>query len=178
MNNNKLSILFVLDKVNTNLKGTAPLRCRITYLKKRKIFSVGLFINPKYWYSKYQKAKPPNKENDFINTQLSLIKQKINQAFLYLQVNDEVFDVEDIYLQYKGESTKTHKTLLEVFELHNNRMEKLIDVEYTKSTYSKFIEAKKHTANFIKYQHKKNDILLESLNMNFLADFDFYLLKL
>lgn len=175
MNTHKFRILLViaLNRIKKNSK--APIFCRITYNKKRKQFATGVFISPNNWDNTRQKAKPPNKENDFINTQLSLIKQKINQAFLYLQVNDEVFDVDDIHLQYKGESTNTHKTLLEVFELHNNRMEKLIGVEYTKSTYSKFIEAKNHTANFIKYQHKKNDILLESLNMNFLSDFDFYL---
>lgn len=104
MNNNKLNILFVLDKVNTNSKGIAPLRCRVTYLQERKVFSIGLFINPNNWDSKKQLAKPPNEENNFINTQLSLIKNDINQAFLFLQVKEEKFDVNDIYTQYKGET--------------------------------------------------------------------------
>ncbi|WP_313791297.1 site-specific integrase [Lacinutrix neustonica] len=175
MNNNKLTILFLLQKVKVNKKGKCPVRCRITYLKKRKEFSLGLFLNSDYWDSKRQKAKPPNPDNNYINTQLSLISQKINEAFLFLQVNDKAFDVEDIYLQYKGENVKTRKTLLEVFKLHNERMFKLIDVDCTKSTYRKFIEANKHTANFIKYQYNKTDILLESIKMNFLKDFDFYL---
>lgn len=62
MNNNKLHILFVLDNSRTNMKGLAPLRCRLTYLGKRKVISIGLFINPKHWHSKLQKAKPPNDE--------------------------------------------------------------------------------------------------------------------
>ena len=175
MNNNKLTILFLLQKVKVNKKGKCPVRCRITYLKKRKEFSLGLFLSPGYWDSKQQKAKPPNPDNHYINTKMSLISQKINEAFLFLQVNDKAFDVEDIYLQYKGENVKTRKTLLEVFKLHNERMFKLIDVDCTKSTYSKFIEANKHANNFIKYQYNKTDILLESIKMNFLKDFDFYL---
>ncbi|QCX40123.1 site-specific integrase [Aureibaculum algae] len=171
----RLKTLFVISKSRINKKGFAPILCRLTYFNKRKSFATGLFINPQHWESKQQKAKPLNKENDFINTQLSLIKQNVNQAFLFLQVNDEVFSVEDVYLKYKGKNINTHKTLLEVFELHNNKMVQLIGIEYTKSTYSKFIEAKNHTVNFIKYQHKKNDIQLESLNMNFLSDLDFYL---
>ncbi|WP_260391097.1 Arm DNA-binding domain-containing protein [Apibacter muscae] len=63
MNNSKLNILFVLDKINTNSKGVTPLRCRITYLKERKIFSTGLFINLKNWEHKKQNSKSPNKEN-------------------------------------------------------------------------------------------------------------------
>lgn len=175
MNTHKLTMRFILGTYKIRKDGKAPIFGRLTYLNKRKQFATGLFIKPDYWNSKQQKANPPNPDNNYINTQLSLISQKINEAFLFLQVNDKVFDVEDIYLQYKGENIKTHKTLLEVFKLHNDRMNKLIGLEYTKSTYCKFIEAKKHTTNFIKYQFGKNDILLESIKMNFLKDFDFYL---
>ncbi len=79
-----LKILFVISKTRINKKGLVPISCRITFNKKRKVFATGFFINPEFWYSKEQKAKPPNKDNNFINTQLSLIKQKINQAFLFL----------------------------------------------------------------------------------------------
>lgn len=174
MNDNKLTILFLLHKHKINKKGKCPMRCRITYLKKRKEFSLGLFINPDRWKSKQQKAHPPDTDNNHINTQLSLVSQKINEAFLYLQVNNDLFDVEDIYLQYKGVSVKTNKTLLEVFEIHNNRMIKLIGIDYAKSTYAKFLKAKNHASNFIKYQYKKNDLLLESITMSYLKDFDFY----
>ncbi len=175
MNHNKLSILYILQKNRINKQGTCPIRCRITFNLKRKEFSTGLFINPTYWNNKQQKAKPPNPDNDFINSQLSLISRKMNEAFLFLQVNEEIFDVEDIYLKYKGENVTSSKTLLEVFDIHNKRMKKLIGKEYKNSTYSKFIEAKKHTADFIKHQHGKSDVLLESLTLNFLNDFDFYL---
>ena len=175
MNNNKLSILFLIDRTKINKQNKCPIKCRMTYLKKRKQFSTGYFIEMNFWDSKQQKAKPPNKENNFTNTQLSLIKQQINQAFLYLQVNTDVFDVDDIYLKYKGENTKEQKTLLEVFELHNSKVEKLIGSEYTKSTYVKFVEAKNHIKNFISHKYGKRDILLTSVKSNFLDDFDYYL---
>lgn len=175
MNINKISVLFYADKAKLNKQNKTPIKCRLTFLGKRKTFSTGLFINPDNWQSKLQKAHPPDADNNYINTQISLVSQKINEAFLFLQVSNTEFDVADIYLQYKGENVKAHKTLLEVFKLHNERMNRLIDVEYTKSTYSKFIEAQKHTKNFIKYQYGKNDMLLESIKMNFLKDFDFYL---
>ena len=173
MNINKLIILFVLKKNRANKKGHCPIRCRITYFQKRKEFSTGLFINPDHWNSKKQTAIIPN--DNFINNQLSLIKQKVNQAFLFLQVNSKNFDADDVYLQFKGESTKENKTLLDVFILHNNRMKKLIGKEYTKSTFHKFKEAKMHVGNFLKSSYKKSDILLEAIKSNFLNDFDFYL---
>ena len=94
---NKINILFLIDKTRVNRNNKAPIRCRITYLKERKIFSTGLFINPKNWSSAKQQTVHLNTENTQINTQLSLIKQEINQAFLFLQVGEKSFDVEDIF---------------------------------------------------------------------------------
>ena len=171
----KLTILFVLRRNRTNNKGLCPIECRITLDKSRKPFSTGIFINPDNWNASKQKAFPPTTDHNQINTQLSLIKQEINQAFLLLQVQQEVFDVEDIYLKYKGEDIKTEKTLLEVYTLHNERMKKLIGIEYSEATYKKFEESKNHVKSFVKHNAKKSNILLEQLNMKFLNDFDYYM---
>ncbi len=172
---NTLKTLFLLQKVRTNKKGKAPIRCRITYLGIRKIFSTGLFINPNNWNNVLQQAILSDVEHTQINIQLSLIKQEINQAFLFLQVQKDEFDVDDIYLKYKGEDTKPAKSLMEVFELHNSRMKMLIGKEYTKSTHSKFIEAKQHIEEFLYHTTRKRNIKLDDLSLKFLQDFDFYL---
>ncbi len=175
MNSIKLNTTFLLAKSRLNQAGKCSIRCRITYLKKRYEFATGLFIIPENWISKLQKAIPPDTEHQQINTQLSLIKQEINQAFLFLQVQKEQFDVDDIYLKYKGEDVKQAKTLMEVFTLHNTKMNALVGIEYTKSTFSKFTEAKQHIEDFLMYQNKKKNILLEDITLKFLQDFDYYL---
>ncbi|MHC9088516.1 site-specific integrase [Tenacibaculum sp. IMCC1] len=175
MNNNRVTILFLLQKNRINSKNKCPIRCRITYNKKRKIFSTGFFINPDYWNSKEQLAKPPSKDNTFINTQLSLIKQQINQAFLFLQVNEKEFDVEDIYLQHKGKSIKSEKTFLEVFDYHNSKVKKTIGIDYVESTYKKFEECKRLMKKFIRHKYKKNDLVLQNIKFIFLEDLDYYL---
>ena len=100
---NKLNIRFSVAFNRINPKGNTAIGCRLTYLKKRKQFSTGLFINPNNWNSKQQLVKPPEPDSDYINSQLSLIKTKINRAFLLLQVQENRFSVEDIYSLYKGE---------------------------------------------------------------------------
>ncbi|SNB22459.1 Integrase family protein [Flavobacterium psychrophilum] len=175
MTTQSIKILFVISATRKNKKGLVPLVCRITYLGKRKPFATGLFINPNNWNSSFQLAKPPNEDSNQINTQLSLIKQEINQAFLFLQVQKKQFDVDDIYLKYKGEDAKQAKTLIEVFTIHNTKMNALVGIEYTKSTYSKFTEAKQHIEDFLMYQNKKKNILLEDISLKFLQDFDYYL---
>lgn len=170
-----IKILFVLDKSKSNSKGLAPLKCRITYKGERKPFATGIFINPQNWDNKQQKAKPPNSENEIINTQLSLIKNKINQAFLFLQVNEEEFDVEDVFLQYKGNPPKKNKTILQLFQEHNDRIEKLIGKEYSIATLWKFKQAKELLKDFIKYSFSKGDYHFKDLDLKFIQDYEFFL---
>lgn len=175
MENNKITILYLLQKVRLNKQGKCPVRCRVTYNQKRKEFSTGLFINPDYWNSKQQKAHPSSKENDFINTQISLITQKLHQAFLFLQVNETNFDVADIYSNYKGEHTKKQRGFLEVLELHNDRMKKLVGKEFAPRYLEKWVGSHTLLKEFIRKTYRKNDILLENIKLKFLDDLDFYM---
>ncbi len=175
MENNKLTTLFILQKNRTNRQGNCPIRCRITFNFKRKEFSTGQFINPDYWNNKKQKALPLSKENDFINTQLSLISQKINKAFLILQVQEMEFDVDDIYLLYTGESTKKNKSFIELLEWHNTKMEKLVGIEYAPRYYQKWKGMHLLMKDFVRKTYKKSDVLLSNLTIKFLEDLDFYM---
>ena len=83
MNQYKLNVLFVIDKSKPNKKGLCYIKCRITFIKNRKEFSTGLFINPSYWNSQNQTVHYDSVNNNYINTQLSLIRQKLHQAFYF-----------------------------------------------------------------------------------------------
>lgn len=175
MNYNKLITLFLISKNKSNKQGKCPLRCRLTYDGKRKIFSTGLFINPEHWDSTKQNAHPPNEENNYINSQLSLITNKVNQAFLFLEVQKGDFDVEDIYNQYAGVATKKEHSILEMFNLHIAKQEKLIGISTTKVSVAKFYQTKKHVSTFIQFRYKKKDFLLKDMKMSFINDFEHYL---
>lgn len=175
MNINKINILFLIAKSRINSNGKCSVRCRITYEQKRYEFATGLFINPNNWNAPKQKAFPPNTEHNQINTQLSLIKQNINQAFLFLQVQEKNFDVDDIYRQYKGENIKEDKSIMEVFNLHIAKQEKLIGISATKVSVAKFYQTKNHVKNFIKWKFNKSDYLLSNMKMSFITEFEYYL---
>lgn len=175
MNTMKLSILFLLRRNRTNEKGVCAIECRITLDKQRKPFSTGIFINPEYWNASKQKAHPPNKGNNQVNTQLSLIKQEINQAFLYLQVQEKEFSVDDIYSQFKGENVKLDKSIKEMFHLHIAKQEKLIGISTTKVSVAKFYQTQAHVLSFIKKKYNKSDYLLKDMSMAFITEFEFYL---
>ncbi|GAA3632133.1 site-specific integrase [Flavivirga jejuensis] len=170
----KLNILYLLYKSKTNSKGKCPIRCRITYNKVRKEFSTGLFINPDHWNSKQQKVKPLEADSDYINNQLSLIKPKINKAFLLLQVKEESFAVDDIYSLYKGEKTQKEHNTVEYYEKHLNKLKTLVNIDIKQVTWNKFYYIKKDIKSFIKWKFKINDIPLKKLEPNFITELEYY----
>ena len=172
---NSIKILFIIDRAKANKLGLAPIRCRITYIGKRKPFATGLFIKPKFWNSVKQKTLPETIENTQINTQLSLIKQEINQAFLLLQIQGRDFTVEDIYSQYKGELTAENYTIIEMFNLHISKQEKLIGISTSVVSVAKFFQTKTHVKSFIKYKFNRSDYLLKDMTMAFITEFEYYL---
>jgi hypothetical protein len=69
-----------------------------------------------------------------------------------------------------------HQTLLELFKLHNEDVEKLIGINKTKATYQKYEVTRKHLAKFIKEKYHVSDISLKEINNMFISDFEVYLL--
>ena len=175
MNTHKLSILFVISTSRKRKDSRASLMCRLTYAKVRKTFATGLFINPDHWNSKQQLVKPPEPDAELINTQLSLIKTKINRAFLILQVKEEHFNVEDIYSLYKGEKTQKEHHVVEYFESYLKKLKTLVGIDIKQVTWNKFNYIKKDVKSFIKWQFKTNDYPLKKLELQFLHDFEYYL---
>jgi len=171
----KLNILYINNKAKTNSYGKCVIKCRITHKLERKEFSTGKFINPKNWNSKKQLVEPPEPDAELINTQLSLIRTKLNQAFLFLQVNEVNFDVHDIYLQYKGKPLKKERGVVEVYDMHSQRIKKLIGIDIQLVTYKKYLESGKHLKDFIKHKYKQKDIKLKAVRSSFIDDYVYFL---
>lgn len=110
----KINIRFIGILNKGNSKKTSSLYCRITYNKKRKQFATGIFIDPKLWNSKKQKLLDKVESSEIVNTQLSLISQKINEAFLLLQLQQGDFNVDDTYSQYKGKKYESREDFVGV----------------------------------------------------------------
>jgi len=171
----KITIRFQINKNKVNSSGKCSIRCRITYNKNRKEFSTGLFINPQKWNSKHQEAEPPDKENTLINQQLSLIDNKIRQAFLLLQVKEESFTANDIYNLHKGEKTNKEYNVIEYFEMHLNKLKRLIGIDIKQITWNKSYYVKNNVKSFIKWKYNTDNLLLNKLKLQFLEDFEYYL---
>jgi len=174
MKSKNLSIRFVIQKNRINKKGECPIYCRLTYNSKRKEFSSGSFVTPKYWDSKRQNAKLFD-GSEYLNVNLALLKKKLEDSYLKLRVNNANFSLSDVLREFKGETISTEKGVLEVFLLHNKRIEKLVGRDIKQVTYSKYLETGLHLKDFIKWKFKVKDIEFQDLKFTFLDEFDYYL---
>ncbi len=73
-----MNILFFFYKSKANLKGTAPIFCRLTMETKRRQFSTGIYIKEASWNNLSQKAKGTSKDAMHINNTLDTTRQKLN----------------------------------------------------------------------------------------------------
>jgi len=175
MKQQTMTVLFYLNKLKTNQKGVCPIYCRITFLKKRKEFSTGQFVNPKHWSSKAQSVSTKDVNCNHINGQLSLIAQKINNTYLKLQLQQVEFNVGDISNLYFGRGRKKEDTLVSYYNKYLAKIRKLIGKDIKEPTYKKFEYTKEFLESFIQFKFKTKDIALKRLNLLFLDDLEYYL---
>ena len=143
MTTHKLYIRFIIRANELNRQGLAPVKCRITYNKIRKMFSTGITVNPDHWGPNKQRLLDQSDQEETTNMQLSLIENKISKAFLMLQVKDTPFTVQDIYDAFKGKTLEKELGILEIWDLHNERSHKLIGKEIVYVTYQKYLESQR-----------------------------------
>ena len=167
-------MLFFLYKSKANSNGTAPIFCRLTLETKRKQFSTGLYVKEQSWNAQTQKVKGVSEDAQNVNTILSTIKLKITRAYNDLLKEREYFIVDEVYNRYTG-SDKECKTLLQVFDFHNEKMKALIGKDYVKATHDKFVVIQSHVRDFIQSHYKCKDIPLSQIKLNLISDLDHYL---
>jgi integrase/recombinase XerD len=175
MNQEKITILFVINTAKTNQKGLCPIICRITLNKVRKPFASGLFVNPNYWESKLQKVTIQEANHKYINAQLERIQVKIYNIALVFQLQGIVLKLDNIFSEYKGIPIKKEEYILSCYRKYVSRIQKLVGKEIKENTYEKFVYVGNHLEAFIKSKFKKSDFPLKELSLRFLDDFDYYL---
>jgi integrase/recombinase XerD len=170
-----LIVLFYTNKAKTNQKGICPIYCRITINKERKQFSTGISINPIDWVSKKQLAVSKVLDYSSLNAQLSIIKQKLNNIYLKLLIENNAIEVDDIIDSYFQKASKKEDSVISYLTKDLEKLKKLIGKDLKQSTWNKFNYAYNDVASFIKFYFGIKDIALKELNLNFLEQFEYYL---
>ena len=170
----QLSILFYIKKSKANLQGYTNIYLRITLDGKRAECSINRKVHIDLWNSRLQKALGSSPENQEINREIELIRNKvytIEQKFQRDGIDYSAAQLRDVYLG----KDKTKKMLLKIFQEHNDEVDSLIGKDFAAGTAERYRTCKKHVADFIKKKYKKNDIPVQDVDHKFITGLEYYL---
>jgi len=109
-----------------------------------------------------------------INGFLDIVRGELRQCYYELRSTGKEITAEAIKNKYLG-IEEDRKSLLEVFDLHNNEIKALIGKGISEGTYKRYVVTLGKIKRFLKEKYKKSDILLCDLKHKFIADFDYFL---
>lgn len=171
---NNLSVLFYLKKIKTDRNGKTPIYLRITIDGKRAELSANRKIEGGAWDSSTGMAIPNGEENNVLNNYLVGLWPKVYKQFNILQsLEQEIFPVA---LKNKLACTSERKhTLIEIFQYHNDQVKQLVGTDYARGTYRHYVCSQGKLKDFMQYQYRKTDILLEDVSYQFITKYEMYL---
>ena len=171
---NTFSLLFYIRTTKIKADSTAPIYVRITINGKRAELSAKRSIDPSKWNTKKGRSKGTNEQSKSLNKYLDTIQAKIYDKQQELLQKNKSITANTLKNAYLGLSTEK-KTILEVFNYHNTKINQLIGNDYAKATIIKYEASYKHLKEFIKYKFKADDLHLNEVLFGFITEFQHYL---
>jgi len=172
--NQTFTILFYVKRTKKKTNGEVPVYCKVTINSKSFEWSINKSIKESLWDSKRSVAKGSSLSAIDLNEEITMIRYDLSSNFRDLR--NEVVEVtsESLKIRYKGLDKKS-RSLLECFNEHNRDAKLTIGINYSKSTYIKFLTAFKHLKDFLEFEYKMKDIQLSALNVEFIRRFESFL---
>ncbi|MCB7482071.1 site-specific integrase [Christiangramia sediminis] len=171
---NLLSILFYIRKSKDKEATQATVYLRITYDSKRAEASTMRKVSLGKWNAQANKVVGSSIEAKQVNRNLDIIKNRIYEIYQKFLDNGEEITAIKIKDEFLG-NNDTQKSILQMFEEHNMRMEKLIGKDYSFRTLQRYKTTKKHLASFITSSFKLKDYKVRDIDVKFINSFIYYL---
>ncbi|WP_417858656.1 site-specific integrase [Xanthomarina gelatinilytica] len=168
------SILFYPRGNDIDRNGNAPIYARITVNGKRSEFSIKRKVLLTKWNSDAGKMRGTTSEVRELNKYMASIRTKINKIQEQLSEKETLVTAQKIKNTYLGKTSK-HKMLLEIFQEHNNKVEKLIGKDFAAGTAERYRTARKHVKEYIKKEYQVMDIPVSDVDHKFITGFEYYL---
>ena len=126
------------------------------------------------WDQHLERASGTKEDARGLNLFLDTLVTKINNFKTELIQVEQTITAERIIDFVKGRNPSKVK-VLEEFQQHNDEVFALVPKEYAKGTHTRFVTARDHIQEFIRFKYKREDIEFRELNYEFIKDYEFYL---
>jgi site-specific recombinase XerD len=132
------------------------------------------YVNLEKWSSEGNKVKGSSEEARTINSHLDYLKNQVLEAEKRLFKKDSKVTSESLKNEMFGFQERT-RTLIPIFQDHNNKIKALIGKEYAPGTLERYETSLKHTKDFLIWKYNISDIDILKIDHAFITDYEFYL---
>ena len=174
MNAKTFKVLFFINRSRIQKNGEVPIWMRITVSGKRENIQVKRTVNPALWDSGRQCVRGNNRVSSDLNLFLETERLKVFRIYRQMELEEETITAGIIKSRFTGENS-FKKTLLSLFEEHNKKCDKLIGIDFSKGTVTRYFATARYLKELIYRLYKRDDLLLNEVNVDFLSQFDLYL---
>ena len=170
----KITLHFYAKSTKSNSDGKLPIYVRLTINGERTEFSSKKFIDKTKWSPELAKMKGNTEEARSINSYLDMMRSKVLSAEMDLIHKDEVVSLQNVESIIRG-IYKNHRTLIPIFQDHNDKMKELVGKKYAQGTLQRFQVTLNHIQGFLLWKYNDTDILINKIDHAFITELEFYL---
>lgn len=172
------SVSFVVRASKQQKNGQCPIECRLVKDGSRVTITTGKTIELKNWDKFRQQVRGKGELATTINSYLDSFRIQIHKKESELVANGFYVTAALLRDALMNKVSKLKEyTLIQVFEEHNNQQAQLLGNGVSKATVWISEYTLRLLRQFIRDNHKRDDIYLRELNINFIKEFHIFLLK-
>ena len=168
------SVSFYIKRTKKLKDGTSPIFARISIDGQRCDFGLQKSIPENLWDPHKECIAGTSKEVKKQNAYLDFVRMKLLQHKMDLEQQDIKVTPIGLKHAFKG-IEENSKTILQVFQEHNDRCKSLIGIDFAPGTYERYATCYLHVERFMNFMYHKKDMKLSELSPKFVKDFEFYL---
>lgn len=172
--NVKTTLHFYAKSTKANSDGLFPIYVRLTVDGKRLEYSTKKFIDQSKWSSESSRMKGNSEEARSINSLLDFTRNRINEIQFEILKEGKTFTIEEFKNILQGTKERI-RTLVPIFQDHNNKIKALIGKEYAPGTLERYETSLRHTKQFLLWKYNVTDIDITKIDHAFVTDYEFYL---
>ena len=167
-------LLFYLKKPKGYSKGPIPIYLRITVDSIPKELSTKRTCDPNRWNPAAERASGTKEDVRALNAYLDTLQAKTYEAKRQLIEANQMVSASLIKDSLLGNNQR-NKMIIKIFQEYNERVQKLIGIDYSKATWTKYDRTKRFTQSFIEFKYQVDDLPLQTLDMEFVNNLEFWL---
>ncbi|WP_037320321.1 site-specific integrase [Salegentibacter sp. Hel_I_6] len=156
----------------------SPIYLRVTLRGKRAATSLRRRISKEDWNSSAGRAKGNTEKAKILNRYLSKVENDLYISHQKLLEKGTKFTAQDLVDTFLGKDKKKEdqeRMLLDIFQEHNDRVNRLVGKDFAAGTAERYRTAKNHVGEYIEKEYKVSDIPVKEVNLKFITGFEYYL---